>query len=98
MSGGEPDRVASLVRIEGRVQGVWYRGWTVGEASSLGLGGWVRNRRDGSVEAHFEGPPDSVRAMIERCHSGPPAARVDKVSVADATPAGLGIFSQHPTA
>lgn len=69
------------VRIEGRVQGVWYRGWTVREASSLGLDGWVRNRADGAVEAVFAGHSDQVDAMIERCRGGPPAAGVTALDV-----------------
>lgn len=68
------------VLIEGRVQGVWYRGWTVQEASARGLAGWVRNRFDGSVEAVFSGDPAAVDAMVEACKSGPSAARVRAVS------------------
>jgi acylphosphatase len=71
--------VAVRVRIEGRVQGVWYRGWAEGRARALGLSGWVRNRRDGSVEAVFEGPAEVVRSMVADCHDGPPAARVTRV-------------------
>jgi acylphosphatase len=67
--------------ITGRVQGVFYRGWTVEQARALNLSGWVRNRPDGSVEAVFRGPPESVEVMVRRCHDGPPAARVDGVSV-----------------
>ena len=63
------------VVIEGRVQGVWYRGWTVETAQALGLHGWVRNLGDGSVEAVF--------AMLAHCHQGPPAARVSSVTVED---------------
>ena len=70
---------AVLVRIEGRVQGVWYRGWTVHEAVSRGLRGWVRNRSDGSVEALFAGPEDDVDGMLATCHQGPPGARVTAV-------------------
>ena len=72
------------LRIFGRVQGVWYRGWTVEQARSLGLSGWVRNRRDGSVEAVVRGPDAAVERMIIACWDGPPAARVDAVDVADA--------------
>lgn len=71
---------AIQVRIYGRVQGVWYRGWTVTEAATLGLTGWVRNRADGSVEALFVGPPADVETMIAKCSDGPPGARVDEVS------------------
>lgn len=69
-----------LVRIEGRVQGVFYRGWTVDEASRRGLRGWVRNRRDGSVEALFAGPTNAVDDMVAACSRGPSAARVTAVS------------------
>jgi acylphosphatase len=71
---------AVLVRIEGRVQGVFYRGWTVNEANRRGLGGWVRNRRDGSVEALFAGPNKAVDDMVAVCSRGPSAARVTGVS------------------
>ena len=67
------------LRIFGRVQGVWYRGWTVEAARQLGLDGWVRNRRDGSVEALFCGPPGVVSEMVALCRHGPPGARVDNV-------------------
>ena len=71
--------VTVRVRIRGRVQGVWYRGWTEEEAARRGLSGWVRNRRDGSVEALFAGPAALVNDMIEACRRGPPAARVEAV-------------------
>ena len=71
---------AVLVRIEGRVQGVFYRGWTVNEANRRGLGGWVRNRRDGSVEALFAGLNKAVDDMVTACSRGPSAARVTSVS------------------
>jgi len=72
------------VRIEGLVQGVWFRDWTVAEASRRGLSGWVRNRADGSVEALFSGEDASVDAMVEACRKGPPRARVVAVAVHDA--------------
>jgi acylphosphatase len=67
------------VRIRGRVQGVWYRGWTEEQAAQRGLRGWVRNRRDGSVEALFCGPAALVQDMVDACWKGPPAARVEAV-------------------
>jgi acylphosphatase len=67
------------VVVRGRVQGVGYRMWTEDEANSLGLAGWVRNRRDGSVEAVFAGPSEVVAEMIRSCRRGPPGARVDAV-------------------
>jgi acylphosphatase len=88
---------AVRVRITGRVQGVWYRGWTVDEARRLGLWGWVRNRRDGSVEAVFSGPECAVREMVERCRQGPPAAVVTGITEElETAPVAPG-FHQAPT-
>ena len=67
------------VMIEGRVQGVWYRSWTVETARGLGLDGWVRNRRDGSVQAVFSGPNDAVEEMLRLCAEGPSSATVSSV-------------------
>jgi acylphosphatase len=64
------------VLIHGRVQGVGYRAWMEDAASELGLQGWVRNRRDGSVEAVFAGPGSAVAKMIEACRQGPYGAHV----------------------
>jgi acylphosphatase len=71
---------AVLVRIEGRVQGVGFRAWTLREAQALGLAGWVRNEADSSVAARFEGPQESIDRMLERLRIGPPGASVTKVS------------------
>lgn len=92
------ERCVVRVRIEGRVQGVWYRGWTVEEATRRGLDGWVRNRRDGAVEAVFAGPKDAVEAMIAACRRGPPSARVDRVDAEPSAEAPVAGFAQHPTA
>lgn len=73
------DETAILVRIRGRVQGVWYRAWTVEQATERGLRGWVRNRCDGSVEALFCGPAGAVEDMVAACRQGPRAARVESV-------------------
>jgi acylphosphatase len=73
------------VVVSGRVQGVGYRAWTGDQAILLGLHGWVRNRRDGSVEAVFAGPEDVVADMIQACRRGPVAARVDRVVISDVT-------------
>ena len=80
------DRVAVEARITGRVQGVWFRAWTRSEAERLGVEGWVRNERDGSVRALFAGPCEAVEEMLRRCHEGPPAARVEKVEAREVTP------------
>lgn len=90
-------QTAIRVRIHGRVQGVWYRGWTFDEARALGLSGWVRNRQDGSVEAVFAGAEAAVRAMIDRCHEGPPAARVTRVDEQPETSSVEPGFHQLPT-
>ena len=75
------DQRSVRVRIEGRVQGVGFRYWTERVAGDLGLDGWVRNRRDGAVEALFAGSPDDVAEMLERCRDGPPAAQVTSVTI-----------------
>lgn len=69
--------VIRQVVVRGRVQGVGYRAWVEDTADRLGLAGWVRNRRDGSVEALFAGPADVVDDMVKRCRRGPSASRVD---------------------
>jgi len=71
--------IAFRLTIHGRVQGVFYRNWTVKNAQALGLSGWVRNCANGSVEAHLQGEEGAVRDMITRMRSGPPAARGDRI-------------------
>ncbi len=92
------ERIAVRVVISGRVQGVWYRGWTVEHARAAGLSGWVRNRTDGTVEAVFAGLPEAIDTMIDACRKGPPAARVDAIAREDAADDGWIGFSQMPTA
>jgi acylphosphatase len=75
------------VTIRGRVQGVGYRAWVEHHASASRLEGWVRNRRDGSVEAVFSGPAEIVANMVALCRRGPPSARVEAVTE---EPAGAG--------
>jgi acylphosphatase len=92
------------VTVHGRVQGVGYRAWTERRALSHGLTGWVRNRRDGSVEAVFIGDEDAIAAMVEACRGGPTGAFVDKVDHRDANPGEVKLrrpdelFSVLPTA
>src|SRR6476646_1443098 len=69
----------SQVTIRGRVQGVGYRYWVEQQARARGLGGWVRNRRDGSVEVLLAGPADVVSEVIVSSRRGPSSARVDAV-------------------
>jgi acylphosphatase len=90
--------VSRRIRVTGRVQGVWYRGWTVDQARELGLSGWVRNRRDGSVEILAEGPDEALAELVRRCHEGPSAARVEGVEVEESDEAAPSGFSGRPTA
>jgi acylphosphatase len=81
----------------GRVQGVWYRAWTAEQATARELCGWVRNRRDGSVEAVFSGPETQVEEMITTCYRGPPSAQVEGITRhAFSEKCGLG-FETLPT-
>ena len=73
------EKVRARVIIEGGVQGVFFRHHTQEMAFRLGVKGWVRNRRDGCVEAVFEGDQESVDQIIQWCHRGPSEARVTKV-------------------
>lgn len=73
-----------MLRIRGRVQGVFFRESMRLEAQRLGVTGWVRNRKDGSVEALLHGEPPLVEALIQWAHQGPPRAQVDSVEVFDA--------------
>ncbi len=77
------------VRIEGRVQGVGFRAFVEWNARELGLEGWVRNRRDGSVEAVFQGAAQGVADMLQRCRQGPPGSAVTRV---EAIGEGVGAF------
>ena len=93
----ESGDVTVRVVIEGRVQGVWFRGWTEDEARARGLSGWVRNRSDGSVEALFSGAQAAVREMIALVRQGPPMARVAAVTEHAAAPPGEAGFHTAPT-
>ena len=79
------------VVIRGRVQGVGYRAWTEVTAEERGVEGWVRNCRDGSVEALFAGPEELVLTMIELCRSGPRGARVDAIDQREANSDDLAL-------
>ncbi|MGB3271389.1 MAG: acylphosphatase [Xanthobacteraceae bacterium] len=92
------ETLARHLVIRGRVQGVGYRAWVAEQARSLGLGGWVRNRRDGSVEAVVDGPDAIVADMIARCRRGPVAARVDTIDEAAASDDLLRLRGREPFA
>lgn len=85
------------IRIEGRVQGVSFRDWMEREARSLGLAGWVRNRRDNSVEATISGDPALVDDMLARCRQGPPAARVTDLAILSEDDESFADFEIRPT-
>lgn len=92
---GTTDHRAVDVVVHGRVQGVSFRDATRRRAEELGVRGWVRNRPDGTVAAHFAGSPSAVTAIVQWCHHGPSAAVVDSVEVnpagSDEEPAGFEI-------
>jgi acylphosphatase len=96
-------RAIIQVIVTGRVQGVGYRAWVEYQAIASGLEGWVRNRRDGSVEALFAGNAKVVAEMVALCRHGPPSARVTAVTNETASEAQLNLrrsgeaFSVLPT-
>ncbi|HWR73312.1 MAG TPA: acylphosphatase [Nitrospirota bacterium] len=80
------DTLRAHVIVHGLVQGVWFRASTKEEALRIGVGGWVRNLPDGSVEAVFEGDKKKVEEIVDWCHKGPPGARVSTVDITWETP------------
>jgi acylphosphatase len=94
----EPRRTLRLV-AHGRVQGVWFREGMRQEAQRLGVTGWVRNRRDGTVEAVVHGAPAAVEAIVAWARRGPEAAEVERLEVVPADGEGeLARFEKRPTA
>lgn len=81
------------VTVHGFVQGVFFRDSVRRLATREGVSGWVRNTRDGAVEAVFEGAEDGVARLVSHCEIGPTGARVDRVDVSDEVPEGLGGFA-----
>ena len=75
------NKVRAHAVISGRVQGVFFRWETKHSADGFGVFGWVRNKRDGTVEAVFEGSEKSVMSILEWCKKGPPIAKVNHVDV-----------------
>ena len=88
--------VRRRVVVAGRVQGVWFRESCRREAQAAGVGGWVRNRNDGRVEAVFEGESAAVLAMVTWCRIGPPRAEVTAFEVTDEDPTGEVGFRVRP--
>lgn len=83
--------VARHLVIRGRVQGVGYRAFVEDAAFDHGLAGWVRNRRNGEVEAVFAGPAAVINAVAHVCRRGPPGARVDSIDEREATAEELAL-------
>jgi len=83
--------------LHGRVQGVNFRGWAREQAEQLGLSGWIRNRRDGNVEAVFAGPAEKVEIMLDRCRSGPRDAQVEDIEIIQDGGAAPQGFTIKPT-
>jgi acylphosphatase len=81
------------VVVHGYVQGVFFRDTVRRMAQQRGVNGWVANRRDGTVEAVFEGEPAAVERMVEFCRGGPRGAQVDSVDVFEEEPEGLSTFA-----
>jgi acylphosphatase len=100
----EPVRIVRHVMFRGRVQGVGFRAFVEDMALLRGIAGWVRNRRDGAVEAVFAGPREVVADMIAACRKGPPSAHVETVEETETSLAALAqarrgeLFSVLPTA
>jgi acylphosphatase len=85
--------IRTRVVVHGYVQGVFFRDSVRRRALSDGVSGWVRNNRDGTVEAVFEGEPDAVERLVAFCREGPRGARVDRVEVQAEAPEGAGGFA-----
>lgn len=86
------ERTRRRVIVHGRVQGVFFRDSARRRALQHGVAGWVRNRRDGAVEAVLEGPPRAVERLLEFFHHGPRQAEVERVEVCEEPPEGLSGF------
>lgn len=91
-------QVARNIRVQGQVQGVFFREWTVTVASSMGVTGWVRNRRDGSVEVMAVGEAELIDRFVDRLREGSPASRVDRVEVSSAPLEEYNGFARWATA
>jgi acylphosphatase len=91
------ERIVRHIIVRGRVQGVGFRAFVAHHAMQRNLDGWVRNRRDGTVEAMFAGPADSVAGVIRACKVGPLSSNVDAIDQRDATEAELSARTSGET-
>ncbi len=90
-------QTAKHLIVTGRVQGVGYRAWFAGSARQAGLKGWVRNRRDGSVEAVIAGDANAIELFLALCWEGPSASRVDAIETTDTLIPDLEGFERRET-
>lgn len=90
--------IARSIRVEGLVQGVWFRDWTIQAARAIGVSGWVRNCADGSVEVYAVGETDLVERLTDRLREGSPASRVDRIDVQEAELQPVDGFTRRPSA
>ena len=90
--------IARRLVVSGRVQGVGYRAAMIEACRALGVSGWVRNRRDGTVEAVVQGDDERVERLLAWCKRGPPGARVTAIATTpvDVDPT-LGVFAARAT-
>ena len=91
------DRITVRVVIRGRVQGVGYRWWACTQARQLKIGGWIRNRRDGSVELLASGAATAVDYLLEACRRGPASAAVTSLERFEAPDEDFSGFEERPT-
>ena len=91
-------RSAFFIAVTGRVQGVGFRAFVRRRATELGLDGWVRNRRDGSVEIMAIGDPEQVDQLVEQSTGGPTLAKVEEITVRGTEDDGTTGFHERPTA
>lgn len=91
------NHIARRLKIQGKVQGVGYRDWMVREAQKFGLFGWVRNRKDGSVEALLVGEIDQVKQMIDRAYEGSLYSSVNEIYIEEAVGVTAHDFRRLPT-
>lgn len=89
--------IVTRLKIFGNVQGVGFRAFVTRCARARGLRGWVRNRRDGGVEALLIGEDSAVAAAIQQCRRGPPLARVDRLETLPAQDDGSDDFAERAT-
>lgn len=91
------DLIARRIIVRGKVQGVFYRNWTIQTAESLRLKGWVRNRSSGDVEMLAVGPLEDVQELERQCWNGPTGAKVTEVAAEEAPMEPLQTFEKRPT-